>query len=151
MGDIEKSLLIDLVNGRVGTIVDKKPNGDRVDIQFKPLNAILDKQWIFNVPVLGLKQIDMTKVRTPYDWYLLVNDGSDKSSPILEALNIHMTESITGAEETRKTSGLMDSVASTREKLANVQGIEKAKELIELANISRKKRDIEIPINIGED
>lgn len=151
MAEQENALILDMVNGRIGTIVDKKPNGDRIDIQFMPLGKLFGKEWILNIPTGGLKQIDMSKLRTPYDWYLLINDGSNKSSPILEALNIHMTTSITAAEETTKKSGLRDSVASTREKLADTQSTDKIKEFLEMMNIGKKRRDISIPIDISEE
>ena len=124
-------LFIDFTRGRIGTLISKKPNGDRIDIEYRPLGwNFLKKESILNIPKEGLITIPNNEIVTDYDWVLLIDDGTSTVPIISQFMEKNFNELISQLEEQSKRTSLRESAIRTKEKIADSKISEEVKKRI---------------------
>jgi len=112
----EAPLFIDLVNGRIGTFVGKEEIGNKVHIKFKPLNSFnpFSNKEMLNVPKDGIYEIPSSKLQTSYNWIVVVADGTESESVILEHLKLHYKDLIEKLDKETKFARIKSSAADAK-------------------------------------
>jgi len=111
----ESPIVINCIDGKIGTYLREDKIGEKISIEIRPLNAYpWVKETIMNVPKLSIIEVPINEVKTNYGWMFIVSDGSGYQSPIMKRLGMHYDELIKSLDRETKQSKVIQSSADVR-------------------------------------
>lgn len=132
-------LLIDGLDGSIGTLLGKDEMGDKVSFKYRPLNGRpWDTRWTRPVPKEGgFVEIPAAKLKTDYSWVFTTSDGNSRGI-VMEELGLHYEGVVKKMEASSKIARLSQAAANIKERGVERKIDAKVQERLESTQLLRR-------------